>query len=152
MAYKKQRNEVWAEIEKEIQDRGWNKDKTFLPTGPWKSHIKQIEGFTIFAVDGEWVRNNLSVIFGHGGHGLVHEFIPLNEVWVSTHHYNNASYSCGCTRNRGGKVTSKFFHEVIKHEIAEFKEMEKGTPYWQAHQIANKQEKQESHPCTQLNI
>jgi hypothetical protein len=150
--YKKiRRYNFCTTLEKDIQSRGWNKDKTSVITGPWKKHINQVNGFTVYAVDGEWVRNNLSVLYGHGGHGLVHEFIPLNEIWISTHHYNNSSYDCGCARNKGGKVTAKFFHDVVKHEIAEFKEMEEGTPFWKAHQIASKKEKEESHPITYEN-
>ncbi len=29
------------------------------------------------------LKNNLDVSFGTGGHGLVHSYIPLDEIWIS---------------------------------------------------------------------
>jgi len=143
--YKKFKRYNFCEIlEKVIQQRAENKDCRFRPEGTWKVYIRKSHGFKVFMVDGEWVRNNLSVIFGHGGHGYVHEFIPLNEIWVDTDHYRNLKYDCGCSnRYKGGKISENFFEEVVKHEIAEFKEMENGKPFWRAHQIALKKEKEE---------
>lgn len=143
--YKKFKRYNFCEIlEKDIQYRALFKDKKFRLEGSWKVFIRYQKGFKIYAVVGEWVRSNLSVIFGHGGHGYVHEFIPLNEVWVDVEHHRNSHYDCGCSkRYRGGKVSEHFFNEVVRHEIVEAIEMAKGKRFWLAHQIALKKEKEE---------
>ena len=95
-------------------------------------------GFKIYAVDGEWIRHNLGVRckdkgFEHAGHGYVHEFIPLDEIWVSTHHYEG----CPCKNIRPDRKTSKkYFESTIIHEIIEFKAMELGASYRAAHKVA----------------
>lgn len=129
-------------LEKDIQKRAYDKDSKFKLEGTWKVFVRTCKGLKVYAVVGEWVRSNLSVIFGHGGHGYVHEFIPLNEVWIDIEHHRNEHYDCGCKRHKGGKVTENFFNETIKHEVIEFKEMEQDKPYWKAHQIALKKEKE----------
>lgn len=145
MVFKKPKRYNFCEnLERDIQFRASMKDSKFKLDGDWKIFIRKYKGFKIFAVDGEWIRSNLSAIFGHGGHGYVHEFIPLDEVWVDTFHYRNANYDCGCSkRYKGGKVSQHFFHETIKHEVAEWIEMDKGKPFWRAHIVALKKEKEE---------
>jgi len=134
-------------LEKDIQHRAPTKDRKFVVEGPWKMFVRKQAGLNIYAVDGEWVRSNLSVIYGHGGHGYVHEFIPVDEIWVDINHYRNSNYDCGCsTRYKGGKVSKYFFNEVVRHEIAEFEAMEDGIPYWKAHQIACEKEKEDDEP------
>ena len=134
---KDKRDKLWADLEIDIQKRGKKKDKRFVLTGKWKKFVRKQDGFKIFAVDGEWVRNNLSVIFGHGGHGYVHEFIPLNEIWVATHHFEG----CECRNvKKGQKASQQYFDSTTLHEIAEFKEMKKGMSFWKAHQIALQKE------------
>lgn len=142
--YKKfKRYNFCEKIEKDIQIRASNKDKKFVLEGEWKKFVRKQEGLNIYLVDGEWVRNNLSVIFGHGGHAFVHEFIPLDEIWIDLNHYRNISYDCGCnTRYKGGKISNNFFNEVVKHEIIEFEAMSEGKPFWRAHQIALQKEKE----------
>jgi len=133
------RDKLWAKLEMEIQKRGSRKDKKFVLTGKWKRFIRKQNEFNIYAVNGEWVRNNLSVIFGHGGHGYVHEFIPLNEIWAATHHFEG----CNCSNvKRGQKVSQQYFDSTVIHEIAEFKEMKKGLVFWKAHQIALQKERE----------
>lgn len=134
---KDNRDKLWAELELKIQKRGDKKDGRFILAGPWKKFIRKQDGFNIFAVDGEWIRNNLSIIFGHGGHGYVHEFIPLNEIWLATHHFEG----CDCSNiKKGQKVSQRYFDSTAIHEITEFKEMKKGVTYWRAHQIALRKE------------
>lgn len=136
---KDDRDKLWTELEIDIQKRGEGKDKKFVLKGKWKKFVRKQDGFSVYAVDGEWVRNNLSIIFGHGGHGYVHEFIPLNEIWVATHHFEN----CGCSNVKNGqKFSQQYFDSTVIHEIAEFKEMEKGLIFWEAHQIALEKEKE----------
>lgn len=138
---KKARYNFCENLERDIQKRSEFKDDSFILMGKWKRFYKSINGLRIYEVDGEWIRNNLSVIFGHGGHCFVHEFIPLSEIWISTHHVKNYFYDCGCTHvTKSGPVGMKFFQETINHEIAEFNFMGLGKPFWKAHQIAMKRE------------
>ncbi len=140
---KDKRDKLWAEIELDIQKRGWSKDKKLKLSGKWKKFVRKQDGFKVYAVDGTWIRNNLSVIFGHGGHGLVHEFIPLDEIWISTHHYSETKWNkCNCNNiKKNQKVSKEYFDSTTVHEITEFKEMKKGKPYWTAHNIALEKEK-----------
>lgn len=135
---KNNRDKLWAELEADIQDRGNKKDNKFILNGKWKKFVRIQDGFKIFAVDGAWIRNNLSVIFGHGGHGYVHEFIPLDEIWIGTHHFHENKWNqCGCSNvKKNQKFSKNYFASCAIHEISEFKEMKKGKPYWIAHQIA----------------
>lgn len=136
-AKKDTRKVEYSELEADIQDRGKDKDEYFQLKGDWKKFVRRQDGFKIFAVDGKWVRDNLSIIFGHGGHGYVHEFIPLDEIWIATHHYDENKWSkCGC--NKGNEPVSKdYFDSCIVHEIEEFNLMkDDGKPYWPAHQEA----------------
>jgi hypothetical protein len=135
-AAKDERELEMSELEADIQSRADDKEEGFALNGDWKKFIRKQDGFEIFAVDGKWVRDNLSVIFGHGGHGYVHEFIPLNEIWVATHHYDDNKWNkCEC--DKGNKpVSQEYFDSCVAHEIAERKMMEKDKPYWAAHQKA----------------
>jgi hypothetical protein len=131
------RDKLWAELELKIQKGSKNKDKNFNLNGKWKKFLRRQGGFKVFSVDGEWIRNNLSVIFGHGGHGYVHEFIPLDEIWIATHHFGD----CGCSNvKKDKKVSQQYFDSTTIHEITEFKLMEKGKKYWEAHQLSLQKE------------
>ncbi len=136
---KDNRGKLWSTLELKIQQRASGKDKLFKLKGPWKVFMRKVAKISIYAVDGEWVRTNLSVIFGHGGHGYVHEFIPLNEVWVATKHPND----CDCKNVRVDRDMSKAYSEsTIIHETTEQIEMEKGKIYWEAHNIALEKERE----------
>jgi hypothetical protein len=125
---------LWQELEQEIQDSFNKKDSQFVLNGTWKKFYGKVVGLDIYAVDGDWVRSNLSVIFMHGGHGYVHEFIPQNEIWISTHH----PVDCGCEGvSADRRVSANYFKSCTVHEITEFKEMAKGVPYVDAHETAN---------------
>lgn len=151
------RDKLWAKLESEIQSRADKKDKNFVLSGKWKKFVRRQENFKIYVVDGKWVRNNLSVIFAHGGHGYVFEFIPKNEIWVSTHHPNETRWSrCKCKLlKKGQRLSKNFFDSTVIHEITEFKEMKKGKIYYQAHQIALQKEKEMGllkNPFTEINV
>ena len=131
------RDKFWAVLEAKIQQRAPKKDKKFILAGEWKKFLRQQEEFKIFEVDGAWIRSNLSVIFNHGGHGYVFEFIPMNEIWIGTHHPKD----CECKNLRKNRKMSKqYFESTIVHEIIEFKEMKKGIKFWEAHLTALKKE------------
>jgi hypothetical protein len=139
MKKKKDNRELtWEELEDDVQSRYSYKDPDFKLEGKWKEFVRNQDDFKIYLVDGSWVRNNLSVIFGHGGHGIVHEFIPNDEIWISSHHwYDNKFNHCECPCNKeSSKVSENYFDSCVIHEITEFKEMKKGKNYWHAHQVA----------------
>lgn len=123
---------AWRELECKVQARALNKSSTFKLEGTWKSKYVVQDGFDVFVVNSEWVKNNLNATFGHGGHGYVYEFIPLNEIWVSAAHNE-----CLCINVKPFQPVSNLFLEsTILHEIVEFKAMRDGKEYWEAHQIA----------------
>jgi len=118
---------TFKEIEKEIQKQ--TKDKEgFSLSGKWKKYHKKVEDFKVYIVDGEWIKRNLSIFFGYGGHGCVHEFIPHNEIWI-----NN-------TDQKGNKPSENWIDSTVLHEIEEWKKMNKGVPFHKAHQHALRQE------------
>lgn len=128
-----------SDQEARIQATASRKDPAFRLDGSWKRFVEEREGLKIYAVDFDWVYNNLSVLFHHGGHGYVHEFIPLDEIWVSFNHH----HSCKCKNvKKDKKVSERYFEATIRHEIMEFSLMKQGMDYWTAHNQALAQEKE----------
>ncbi|MBU2560816.1 MAG: hypothetical protein KKD17_00825 [Nanoarchaeota archaeon] len=140
---KDNRDRLWSRLEREIQSRAKSKDRSFRLSGRWKRFVRVQDGFKIFAVDGKWLRDNVCINFLHAGHGYVHEFIPLDEIWVSTHHYRDSRFvSCRCRNVRKDlKMSKPYFDSTVIHEMTEFKRMAKGMGYWGAHQIALQKER-----------
>lgn len=123
---------TWKELESDIAQYAKKKDKNFKLSGSWKIFERKQDGFSIYRVDGEWVRANLSIIFGHGGHGYVHEFIPHEEIWVDVKHYSN----CDCKKVAQKRLISqRYFESTVVHEITEWKKMKTGISFWKAHHI-----------------
>jgi len=120
----------WSDIEDNVQRRYKNKDKDFKLSGDWKNFKEEKDGYKVFVVDGEWVRNNLSIIFGHGGHGVVHEFIPIDEIWVGEYKLN------------GKKASKDYLTSCIVHEIHECEMMKRGENFWASHQSSLEKEKE----------
>lgn len=136
------RGKFIAQLEKDIQRSADYKDRSLKISSKykWKKFYRNQDGFKIYAVDGDWIKNNLDMIFCHGGHGHVHEFIPKNEIWVSINHHKK----CECKKSvvrKSKKVSRDLFDSIVIHEIAESKLMKSGMPYWKAHQIARRKEK-----------
>jgi len=126
-----------SELETKIQATAQKKDPKFRLDGPWKEFREERNGMKIYAVDFDWVYSNLSVLFHHGGHGYVHEFIPMDEIWVSYNHH----HSCKCKNIRDDNtVSEKYFESTIRHEMLEYALMKNGADYWSAHNIALKSE------------
>jgi hypothetical protein len=46
----------------------------------WKQYPKQ--GIKVFLVDGRYIRDNIGVSFGIGGHSRAYDFIPKGEIWL----------------------------------------------------------------------
>lgn len=143
---KDKRDKTWPFLEKEIQVRARKKDKKFILTGKWKKFLRNQQGYKVYSVDGRWVRANLCVYFGHGGHGFVHEFIPLNEIWVATHHINEGTSPisrCICKlKKRGQKFSKNYSDSTVLHEIAECEAMKRGKTFFESHQIGLLKEKE----------
>jgi hypothetical protein len=114
----------WRELEKAIQQFAEFKDKSF----------KLEEQHKVYEVDSNWVRANLSVVFGLGGHGLVHEFIPMDEIWVAKQHNEWNVEDFRVTRPL---VKEEEFDSIVLHEITEFKLMAKGLSFYNSHSKAN---------------
>lgn len=102
------------DIDSAVRSRWNKKDKHLEIVGLEKKFLGEKEGFRVYEVDNEWIKNNLDVNFGTGGHGLVHSYIPLDEIWVSP-------------------VVEKKW-SIALHEITEFNLMkEKAMKYKEAH-------------------
>jgi len=143
---KDSRNKVWKRLEREIATRAKKKDKKFVLKGEWKKFLRIQESYKIFVVDGRWVRGNLSVLFSHGGHGYVHEFIPIDEIWINSNHYCEGPSSitrCGCTvKKKDGKISKNYLESTIIHEITEVNLMKKKKSYYIAHETALNKERE----------
>ncbi|MEK7503861.1 MAG: hypothetical protein AAB577_02665 [Patescibacteria group bacterium] len=136
----------WMDFEDEIQKRAPKKDPNFDLNGPgnkrWKKFIREEDGFKIFAVSGETVRNNVDVTFGHGGHGLVHVCIPLDEIWIDMRHYFCLD-GCDCDnlKRKNQPVSKEFFESTTIHETTEFLEMKNGRRFNESDPIARQAER-----------
>ncbi len=128
----RQCEELWREGEKAIQANARLKDVSFKLDGPWKFFLMKSREFNVYIVDEQWVRRNLCWYFGHGGHGYVHEFIPLDELWISKYHRD-----CECVNVISGQpVSDAFVDSTILHETIEMYLMARGYPYHKAHEVA----------------
>lgn len=108
-------------IEKAINSRADLKDPKLEIVGLEKTDLGTYGGFKVFRIDREWVKNNLSCMFGTGGHGRVHEFIPNDELWVDD--------------------IEEPWWEIALHEAVEFFYMQnKGLTYEEAHAKASEAE------------
>jgi hypothetical protein len=105
--------------------------------------LREQNRFACYVVDGEWVYNNLTVLFGHGGHGYVHECIPLDEIWVAECHTGHCAYQEEAREaHEIGKETDARERDcIIVHEITEARYMREGIVFWEAHNIALEAEK-----------
>ncbi len=90
------------DIDKAVRSRWHLKDKNLEIEGLDKKLIEERDGFKIYEVDGEWIKNNLDVGFGTGGHGLVNSYIPMDEIWVWPVTENKWSIA---------------LHEIIEHNL-----------------------------------
>ena len=139
------RDKGWAIRELNIQQRAKNKDKNFvlflskyLEALEILKFVRLQDDFAIYEVNGEWLRNNLVPDFEHAGHGYVHLSIPMNQIWVDTHHYEG----CKCKNVRPDrKISNKNFESTVIHEPTEFRLMKKGMTYDKAHLVALKAER-----------
>ena len=106
------------EYERFVQNNSQNVDIKKTPLFKYKD-------VTIMLIDGEEVRNKISVDFTMGGHEFVYDYVPENEVWIED---LKSDFDKLCT----------IIHEIVERYI-----MGKyGTEYEEAHDIATKVEYQ----------
>ena len=137
----------WAEIERWIAARAGKRDPSYRPAGNWRTFLRKEGEFSVYTVDGLWVYNNLTVQFGHGGHGYVHECIPLDEIWVAKAHTGECAYSNedSAAHAVGTPISQRERDLIIVHEISECKLMAVGYDFWTAHHIAVRKEEEYGH-------
>lgn len=100
--------------------------KQLCKKGPILNFIRATEQkgkLTIQYVDGAIVRQYLDPEFVLGGHSLVYDYVPKNEIWVDA------------------LQDPREVPYLILHEITEYNHMIKGMNYDQAHDIATAYDK-----------
>lgn len=104
----------------------FNKPSLFVRQTPHISKVFYcaVEGFHVFLVDAEYVRNNLDIDFNLGTHHGVNKFVPEGEVWIDS------------------RISPSEIEAIITHEVKEAKLMEEGMEYEEAHEIATRKEKE----------
>ena len=134
----------WAELERWIAERAGKRDPNYHPAGNWRTFLRKEGEFSVYTVNAEWVYNNLTVQFGHGGHGYVHECIPLDEIWVAKEHTAQCAYEeeDKQAHARGKPIEARERDCIVVHEIAEFRAMQSGASFWVAHNKALEVEEQ----------
>ncbi|MCX6742616.1 MAG: hypothetical protein NT116_00075 [Candidatus Parcubacteria bacterium] len=86
--------------------------------------IKKQGKLKIYLVNGRKIREALDPNFQFGGHHLVYDYMPTNEVWIDN------------------TVSPKERKYVLVHELYEYDLMKKGKSYNNAHDYANAAEKE----------
>jgi hypothetical protein len=95
-----------------------------LPGNNWKRHTGERcpHGLEIYVVDGTHVRNHHDSDFVQGGNGFAYDFVPKNELWLSSEMPD---------------VEAPF---VLLHECVEAEMMRGGMSYDKAHDRAKAME------------
>jgi len=88
-----------------------------IDTSKARKHLlgKTKEGVFVWLVDGRAVRSVFDIDFAEGGHDLVYNYVPQNEIWIDD------------------DVSAKERLYVILHELCERSWIGKGLNYSQAH-------------------
>lgn len=93
---------------------------------PQNVHLKLLkslpDNLVVWQVDGRLVRSNFYIDFTQGGHDLVYNFVPKNEVWIDN------------------DLSESETPYIILHELYERSLMSKGLTYNQAHRHASRLE------------
>lgn len=114
------RDSTIATIEKAVASRWHRKDRALferiLEHLRWP-YVGSFAGFSVYRVDSEWIKDNLDVTFGTGGHGLVHSFIPLDVILID---------------DVNQKMAKLVLHEAVEYHHM----MEDGLDYQEAHEHA----------------
>ena len=94
-------------------------------TPSWKQFIRKLwDGTKVYLVDGDYVRSHHHIDFVEGGHDLVYDFVPKDEIWVEEmKNKSDESYSA--------------LHEIYEHTLMKHKIV---TDYDSAHEASNQVE------------
>jgi len=92
---------------------------------PYKKKICDIPPFSVWLVDGEYIRTNIDEEFNNFGQHYRFTFIPKEELWID---------------NEKVKDEEKFY---IDHLLAEYRLMSEGASYSKAIEFADRIEKRE---------
>lgn len=93
---------------------------------PYISKYKEAAGFSVWIVDGEFIRTNIDEEFTNFGQHLHFDFIPEKEFWID--------------KEYGGDNEEEFY---IDHMLVETRLMKEGKSYDEAIEKADKLEKKE---------
>jgi len=102
--------------------------KNFVRRKIYKKKIGDFHGYSVWYVNGYWIRNNLDRDFNNFGGNYLFAFIPKDEFWVD---YENGDV----------KEAKYFFDSFLTIQ----KEMKNGKSHKEAVEIADKREKIERH-------
>jgi hypothetical protein len=81
------------------------------------------ENVDVYLIDGEYVRDYYMTDYVEGGHGMVYEWVPKNEIWIE--------YSLNSE-----EIPAILLHEFLERTLMKYKKF----PYVKAHMIASKVE------------
>lgn len=113
------KNGSYQEIRKLAQERV----RKLGPPPKYVVRSSRKEDIRIRYVDGAVVRRYLDPEFVCGGHDLVYEYVPKNEIWIDSH------------------MDKRDFKHVLLHETTERKLMSQGMDYDPAHEFATATER-----------
>lgn len=100
--------------------------KEFVKKRVYKKKLGVFDGYSVWYVNGFWIRNNLEPEFGNFGYSWYMPFIPKDEFWID---YEN------------GKVKEAQYY--IDNFLRIQREQKRGKSYREAVKIANRFEKME---------
>lgn len=118
-------------VEERERHRGRFKERK-VTINPEIQLLQKVGDVEIWLIDGKVVRDKLDPRFVAGGHSEVYDYIPDHHIWI-----DNASVRADWP-----------FYTV--HELHEFKNMQTGKDYLEAHKIASRIEYKTRHDPQEL--
>lgn len=91
--------------------------------------LEDIEGVSVYLVNGEKVRSDCHIDFTEGGHDKVYDFIPDNEIWISdevsakerpyilAHEYNERCQMADGEKYKNAHNKASFFERYLRHKV-----------------------------------
>ncbi len=92
---------------------------------PYLELYKRINGFKVYIVDGEFIRNEKDIEFTNFGQHYKYPYIPKNEFWLDD--------------TEQGRDEYKYF---VQHMLVEYSLMSRGFSYHKASDMADKVERE----------
>jgi len=110
-------------LEKKGEELTRGQYRTLVHRSVKAKELGEIEGYTVWRVDGTWIRDNVDVDFVAGGNCARYKYVPDGEVWVEN------------------GLSDKDTAATIVHEVVECDAMLDGQSYEDAHAFAGKIER-----------